>query len=102
MSLNNATCHLKPGNTQGGQLELGVLLGFPHSLYTVSSIEFQGPSTLSSKPSQQDGRPSHHSIYWSPGCSPQGHLKITQRFPLPAPREPDPRAPTRGAHAVSG
>lgn len=45
-SLNNATCHLKPGNTQR---VLESYLGFQTPFILFFSLDYQGPSTLFSR-----------------------------------------------------
>lgn len=85
VSLNNSTCHLKPGNTQKRIIGVGVIPGFPDSFNTISSIDFQGLSTLFSTSflAGQGTQHINYSIYWN-NCAPQGHLRSTLLFHPPS------------------
>lgn len=89
MSLNNATCHLKPGHTQRRITRVGVMPGFPDSFHTASSIDIQGPQPCS---------PDHFSrIIPSTGPFPvplRGISKLLSYCTLPV-SSPRPRQPDR-------
>lgn len=80
VSLNNATCPLKPGNTQKRTTRVGVIPGFPDSLFLPLIFNIVLHTILAGQGTQQI----NDFIYCPPPCPPQGHLRISLLFYSPS------------------